>query len=184
MGRINWKSLGRTVVFIDAANLESSAKRLGWWIDYRRLYRFFKKQTQLAGMRHHGARFDNLRHEGFLTVLRRIGIESATKPLKVIKKSGQGKGAIRKANFDVEIAIDALQLVSFCDSLVLLSGDGDFEVLVKTLRAMRKKVIIVSTKHHISKELIRASDQCLDLKKLKGKIVRRQKKSPPFSVGA
>jgi len=35
---------GRVLVVIDAANLESSVKSLGWWIDYIKLRDLFNKQ--------------------------------------------------------------------------------------------------------------------------------------------
>lgn len=174
MKKIDWNRLGRTMVVIDAANLESSVKSLGWWIDYRKLWGLFKKQTRLVEIRHYGARFNNPRHDRFLTVLRRIGIKLVTKPLKVIRRSDRGKDEVRKANFDVEIAIDAVKLIPFYDTLVLFSGDSDFEVLVKTLRSLGKKAIVVSTKHYISKELIRSCNQYLDLKKIKEEIIRRK----------
>lgn len=35
---------GRVLVMIDAANLESSVKDLGWWIDYVKLRNLFNKE--------------------------------------------------------------------------------------------------------------------------------------------
>lgn len=174
MKKIDWRKLGRVAVFIDAANLESSVKHLGWWIDYKKLYDLFKKQTRLVGVRHYGVRFGNPRHDKFLTVLKRTGIKLITKPLKVIRKSNREKGDIRKANFDVEIAIDAVKLISSYDALVLFSGDSDFEALVKTLRGWGKKVLVVSTKHYVSRELIESCSRYIDLRKIKEKIVRRE----------
>lgn len=174
MKRINWKRLGRAMVFIDAANLENSVKDLGWWIDYQKLYSFFKKQTRLVGVRHYGVRFGNLHHDKFLTVLKRIGFKLITKPLKIIKEEDAEKGGTRKANFDVEIAVDAVKLISSYDTLVLFSGDSDFEALVKTLKTEGRKVIVVSTKHHVSRELVKSCSQYLDLRRIKEKVVRRK----------
>ncbi|MCX7881568.1 MAG: NYN domain-containing protein, partial [Patescibacteria group bacterium] len=41
---------GKTAVFIDAANILYSQQSLGWEIDYKKLYQFFKKNCQLTIM--------------------------------------------------------------------------------------------------------------------------------------
>jgi len=74
--------------------------------------------------------------------------------LKIIKAPEIERGDIRKANFDVEITIDVLEMIDKFDTLVLFSGDSDFDYLIRKLRAKGKRVIVISTKHHISKELI------------------------------
>ena len=43
----------------------------------------------------------------FFTVLKRQGFKLITKPLKIITETDKSKGDLRKANFDVEIALDA-----------------------------------------------------------------------------
>lgn len=164
--------VGRTVVFIDAANLESSVKHLGWWIDYEKLFSYFKDNTELAGIRHYCVRHDDERQDKFFTVLKRTGYKLITKPLKVITEADKFKGDLRKANFDVEIALDAYLLSDSFDTLVLFSGDSDFDYLVRRLREKNKKVIVISTKYHISKELIASCNKYVDLKKLRPYIER------------
>jgi len=61
------------------------------------------------------------------------------------------------------------------DTLVLFSGDSDFDYLVKNLRNKGKKVIVVSTKYHIAKELITSGNKYVDLKKLKVFIERKRR---------
>ena len=95
----------------------------------------------------------------------------------------RAKGKYRKANFDVEIALDAREFVNSYDTLVLFSGDSDFDYLVKMLRERGKRVIVVSSRHHISKELIKSCNKYIDLKKLKLHIERVDKKSPSFATG-
>lgn len=164
----DWKILGKTLICIDAANLEKSAKDLGWWIDYKKLYQFFKKQTKLVAVGYYCARFENQAHNNFLTVLKRTGIKLTTKPLKLIRQKEVERGDIRKANFDVEIAVDAIKMASLYDTLVLFSGDSDFDYLIKILRREnRKKVIVISTKHHISRELIASCSFYIDLRRIK-----------------
>ena len=84
------------------------------------------------------------------------------------------KGDIRKANFDVEITVDTMEMINSFDTLVLFSGDSDFNYLLRKLRNENKNVIVISAKHHISKELIESSNKYIDLKKLKSLIERKR----------
>lgn len=48
-----------------------------------------------------------------------------------------------KCNFDVEICVDAIRLMSKYDTFCLFSSDSDFVSLIKFLKNNRKKVILV-----------------------------------------
>ena len=166
---------GRILVMIDAANLESSVKDLGWWIDYIRLRNLFddKKLVEIRNYCvHHGSENQNK----FFTFLKKNGFVLITKPLKIIKQEDILKDNLRKANFDVEIAVDALEKADKFDTLVLFSGDSDFDYLIKVLKNKNKKVMVISTKHHIAKELIMSSNKYVDLRKLRMLIERKNGK--------
>jgi uncharacterized LabA/DUF88 family protein len=162
---------GSALVCIDAANLESAVKDLEWHIDYR-------KVAQLLGRKHPSRiRYYCVRHgtqnqDAFFTVLKRLGYALVTKPLKTIKSLDAVGGHVRKANFDVEIAVDALLLLADYSTLVLFSGDSDFAYLVKVLRSRGKHVIVISTKNHVSRELIEASHKYVDLRHIRSAISR------------
>jgi len=55
-----------------------------------------------------------------------------------------------------------------------MSGDSDFASLLDELKERRKWVIVMSTRGHISKELLDRA-KYLDLRKLKGEIRYEQK---------
>lgn len=177
---------GKAVVFIDATNLESSVKSLGWWVDYRKLHEYFKKETQLIGIHHYCPRLADERQDRFFTVLKRTGFRLITKPLKVITNIDREKGDLRKANFDVEIALNAYRLANEYDTLIPFSGDSDFDYLIRLLHQRGKRVVIVSSRYHISRELIAGCDKYLDLKKLRRYVERtdKQTKSPSFATGS
>ena len=165
---------GKTGVFIDAANLELSLKSLGWYVAYKRLYTYFQTETDLQFIRHYCPRFDDPGQDRFFTLLKRTGYKVVTKPLKTIADHQAEAGYVRKANFDVEIALDAWILQDRYETLVLFSGDSDFDSLLQRLRQRRKRLIVVSARHHISKELIRAAHRFIDLKHLRPRIERSQ----------
>lgn len=162
---------GKVAVFIDAANLEHSAKDLRIHIRYKKLFKLFKSNCNLYSISFYTVAFGTKSHNNFLTLLKKSGFRLITKPLKVIKRSKKDGGHLRKANFDVEIAVDAMRLKNEYKTMVLFSGDSDFDYLVKILRREGKSVIVISTKHHISKELITSADRYIDLKKLKQELI-------------
>ena len=175
---------GKILVVIDAANLESSVKSLGWWIDYLKLRDLFKNES-LVEIRDYCVRHNTDNQDKFFSFLKNNGFTLITKPLKIIKPEDISRGDIRKANFDVEIAVDAMEMIDSFDTLVLFSGDSDFDYLLKKLRSQNKSSVVISTKYHISKELIESSDKYIDLKRLKHLIERRrQKNSPSFATGS
>jgi len=78
----------------------------------------------------------------------------------------------RKANFDVEIAVDVTHNLSNFDTLVLFSGDCDFEYLLKFLRGQNKTVIVFSRAGHVAKELPPASNYYFDIVDFRYDILR------------
>jgi len=131
-----------------------------------------KQETSLVDIRHYCPRLIDNGQEKFFTVLKHIGIRLITKPLKIITEADKFKGKLRKANFDVEIALDAHKLMSEYNTLILFSGDSDFDYLVRLLHKNGKRVVVVSSKHHISKELIVSCNKYIDLKKIRKCIER------------
>ncbi|WP_439133960.1 LabA-like NYN domain-containing protein [Pseudomaricurvus sp.] len=64
----------------------------------------------------------------FQNILRAIGFEVKLKPY-IQRSDGSSKG-----DWDVGIAVDALDYAGEVDRVVLVSGDGDFDVLVTRLQ--------------------------------------------------
>lgn len=176
---VTWNKLGKTIVLIDAANIEKSAKDLGWRIHYGKLKRFFSTKTKLLDIAFYTAVFETAKQNVFLSSLSRRGYRLVSKPLKIINDRATAR-AIRKANFDVEIAVDAMDRIIQYDSLVLFSGDSDFDYLVRFLRRNAKTVFVVSFRGHISKELARSANQYIPLTELAGVI---QKNHPALRRG-
>ena len=150
--KILFQTKGKTVVFIDAANIELSAKDLGFKIDYKKLAELLHKQGKVVYLGFYTVRFANKGHDKFLTMLKKSGYKLITKPMKIIKNRDKKLGDIRKANFDVEIAVDAIKMLEKFKTVILFSGDSDFNYLIKELRKFGKTAIVISLKHHIAKD--------------------------------
>ncbi len=195
---------GRLAVYIDAANLERSVQdlwvnpkdipdrlrrhrddTLRWRVDYHKLKGFFTTLGQLETIRFYSAHFGSESHNNFLSFLRRVlGFKLETKSLKQYADHTPERPH-RKANFDVEIAVDATFSLFTYDTFILFSGDCDFEYLLKFLRGQNKITIVFSRTGHVAKELPPACNYYFDLidfrhemLKMEPKIGRRGAKNP------
>lgn len=162
---------GRVYVFIDAANIFYTQRTLRWKISYEKLKAYFQEECKdnLGKMFVYTA-FDPDRpqQKKFLDMLDINGYIVRTKDVKRIRVA---KGVYEwKGDFDVELAMDALDHIQEYDTAVLLSGDSDFAPIVKRMKEHKKVVIVMSAKHHISRELIQLASRYINLKKLRDKI--------------
>ncbi|MBU1131557.1 NYN domain-containing protein [Patescibacteria group bacterium] len=156
--QINWQNYGRIAVFIDVANVIYSLKDLGWRIDYKKLQQYFKAHSKLVDIYfYYSTNKENIGQANLLEMLARRGFKMVVKEVKVIKlKNGE---QLFKGNCDVELTIDTIDLMPAYDTAVLLSGDSDFASLIKYIQKHGKKVVAISTRNHISKEIIEAVDK-------------------------
>ena len=88
-----------------------------------------------------------------------------------------------KGNMDIELAVDAMELASTIDHMVLFSGDGDFRSLVEAVQRRGVRVTVVSTistqPPMIADELRRQADNYVDLADIKDRICRPAGSRPP-----
>lgn len=181
LDRLRLALKGRIVIFIDAANLEHSVRsmwvnpkdvpdnlkslyhdQLQWRIDYKKFHSFFTEIYHVHQIRFYSAAFSSESHQKFLTVLKKSGYKLVTKPLKEYEDHTQDHPH-RKANFDVEITVDAVYELNQYDTLILFSGDSDFAYLLRFLRGQNKVVIVFSRSGHVAKELPPASSYYFDI---------------------
>lgn len=149
----------RVGVFIDAQNLYHSAKNL-----YHTKVNFGAVVKEAVGDR------DLIRaiayvitteggdEKGFFEALGKVGIETKTKDLQIF-----GSGA-KKGDWDVGLAIDAVKLAPKLDTVILISGDGDFCPLVEYLKTNQGcQIEVVSFGKSTSAKLIEVADGFVDL---------------------
>jgi len=95
--------------------------------------------------------------KNFFEALEKLGIETKTKDLQIFA------GGAKKADWDVGIAVDAIQMSPKLDTVVLISGDGDFVPLIKYLQNSGTQVEVVSFGKSTSGKLREAVDDFVDL---------------------
>lgn len=169
----------KIALFIDGANLYAASRNLGFDIDYRKMLTFFQKKAYLLRAYYYTALIEDQEYSSIRPLIDWLdynGYRVVTKPAKEFTDpSGRRKV---KGNMDIELAIDAMELVETVDHFVLFSGDGDFRSLVDALQRKGRKVSVVSTLSTqppmISDDLRRQADHFIDLTSLKADIGRSQ----------
>jgi uncharacterized LabA/DUF88 family protein len=152
---------GRVGVFVDEANLSASARRD---LDSRLDYRALLESLVAARPRACAVAFvvdapetPAAKHQGFVTRLREQGWDVREKRAKV-----RADGS-RKADWDMGIAMEILDVVDDLDIVVLGSGDGDFLPLVKRLRRLGKRVEVAAFRASTDEALIGGADAFVGL---------------------
>jgi uncharacterized LabA/DUF88 family protein len=119
----------RVVVLIDTQNMYHSAKHLyGAHLNFGRLVELLVGERNLVRAVAYAATSKGGDEKGFLEALKASGIEVKTKDVLEFS-SGE-----RKADWDVGMAIDAVKFSDRVDSVILVTGDGDFVPLVEYLK--------------------------------------------------
>ena len=167
----------KIALFIDGANLYATSKSLGFDIDYRKLLASFQSKGYLLRAYYYTALIEDQEYSSIRPLIDWLdynGYKVVTKPAKEFTDS-TGRRKI-KGNMDIELAIDALELVKHVDHYVIFSGDGDFRSLVEALQRHGRKVTVVSTMSStppmISDDLRRQADHFVDLMSLRAEVGR------------
>lgn len=95
--------------------------------------------------------------KNFFEALGKLGIETKTKDLQIFA------GGSKKADWDVGLAVDAIKMSPRLDSVVIVSGDGDFVPLVEYLQTGGVQVEVVSFGKSTSGKLRESVDDFVDL---------------------
>jgi len=144
---------GRVAVFIDAANIFYAQRTLKWRIDYERLATYLRSECNIVGIHYYtGMVGSEVKQQTFLRKIRTLGYSVTAKEVKFIHVAGASD--IPKGNLDVELALDAYRHRASFDTFILFSGDSDFAYLLDLLKEEGKRIIIISMRGHISRELL------------------------------
>ena len=160
-------SRDRMAVLIDGANLFYSASYLGIEVDYIRLLKTLVSGRQLLRSYFYtGVDPKNEKQRGFLLWLNRNGYRVISKDL------AQVADGTRRANLHVEIAVDMMRLADHCDTITLLSGDGQLTYAVDALSYRGVRLELVSLQSMTSDTLIDLADCYTDLAALRDSICK------------
>ncbi len=168
----------RVGVFIDTQNMYYSARYL------------FQRKVNFKGIVEDGIAGRRLiramayvvntkeaSEQPFLDALQKSGIETREKELM---EFASGK---KKADWDVGLAMDIVQMLDIIDVVVLVSGDGDFIPLIEYIQSRGRIAEVMAFGETTSSALIRYVDDYTDLSQNKrryligpvGKITNNEK---------
>src|SRR5687767_5785407 len=157
---ISWQlgNRGRVAVFIDGNNLFHAARFHNVDIDYNKLLRVLLGDGRLLrAFFYTGVDAGAERQQGFLLWMRRNGFRVVQKELKTFYDG------TRKANLDVEIAVDMLSLAGRYDTAVLVSGDEDFVYAINAVAYKGCRVEVAGFRSNTAPRLIDVGDFFIDL---------------------
>lgn len=159
---------GRVAIFIDGSNLFYAALQLGIEIDYTKLLLCLTGRSRLLrAFFYTGVDRSNEKQQGFLLWMRRNGYRVIAKDLVQLPDGS------KKANLDVEIAVDLMSLVGSYDTAVVVSGDGDLAYAADAVSYRGARIEVVSLRSMTSDSLINVSDRYVDLDSIKGEIQKQ-----------
>ena len=149
----------RVGVFIDTQNLYHSAKNIYHArVNFGNVLKDAVAGRRLIRSRAYAVTTESGEEKGFFDALEKIGVEMRTKDLQICA------GGAKKADWDVGLAVDAITASPKLDTVILLTGDGDFVPLVRYLQNHGGcQVEVVSFGRSSSLKLKEAADDFLDL---------------------
>ncbi|AWF83366.1 nuclease [Microbulbifer sp. A4B17] len=128
----------KVAILVDVQNVYYTCRQIYKRnFDYNKFWREVTDGREIVkAMAYAIDRGDRKQYE-FQNILRSIGFEVKLKPFTQ-RSDGSAKG-----DWDVGITIDAMEYSSLVDTVVLVSGDGDFDILAHKLRLDRGKKVEV-----------------------------------------
>jgi len=152
----------RVAVLVDVQNLYYSAKNLYHSrVNFKNLLKLVLHDRILVRAIAYVIKADpeETKNE-FFDALNTAGFEVKEKPLQIFV------GGAKKGDWDVGIAMDAIRLGNKVDSIVLITGDGDFRPVVNYLQqSLGCLVEVAAFKKTANHELTEMADDFVDIEK-------------------
>ena len=119
----------KVAIFVDVQNIYYTTRQAyGRQFDYRKLWRKISAQGQIVSAVAYAIDRGDPGQLRFQSALEHIGFTVKLKPF-IQRRDGSAKG-----DWDVGTAIDVMDTAASVDAVVLLSGDGDFDLLMGKVR--------------------------------------------------
>lgn len=149
----------RVGVFIDVSNMYHSAKNLyGTKVNFQEVLKLAVSGRLLIRAIAYVVKSQSSEEEVFFEALDKQGFEVRTKDLQVFFSG------VKKADWDVGIAVDAIKMADKLDVIVLVTGDGDFAPLVLYLKENKGCLVeVIGFGRTTSSKLREVADDFTDL---------------------
>lgn len=156
----------RIAVFIDVQNMYYTAKHLySSKVNFGAILKEVIGERKLIRAIVYVVKAQIPEEKAFFDALSKSGFEVKTKELQVFADG------TKKGDWDVGLAMDIIKMAPALDSVVLVSGDGDYVPLVEYLQNHGKLVEVAAFGRSSSQNLINRVDDFLDLDSIKQKVL-------------
>jgi len=177
----------KIALFIDGANLNLTLKTLGFDIDYKRLLNEFQSRGTLLRAFYYTVVTQDQEYSPVRQLIDWLDSNGYTVVTKATKDFMDASGRRKvKGNMAVELTVDAMDVATHIDEMVLFSGDGDFRYLVQAMQRRGIRVTVASTISTqppiVADELRRQATSFLDLREIQTRISRISLHAKPARV--
>lgn len=115
----------KIALFVDVQNIYYTTRDIyGRQFNYRQFWKNISSQGEIVSATAYATQRHDDKQIKFQDALRHIGFAVKLKPF-IQRSDGSAKG-----DWDVGITIDILETAKQVDTVILLSGDGDFDMLL------------------------------------------------------
>ena len=119
----------KIAIFVDVQNIYYTTRdTYQRQFNYRALWKKISAQGEITSATAYAIHRGDDRQLKFQDALKHIGFTVKLKPY-IQRKDGSAKG-----DWDVGITLDVLEVAEQVDTVVLLSGDGDFDLLLEKVK--------------------------------------------------
>ena len=119
----------RIGVFVDVQNMYYSAKNLyNAKVNFAQILKVAVNDRSLIRAIAYVIKADVKEEQNFFDALEKIGFEVKAKDLQIFA------GGAKKGDWDIGLAMDTIELAPKLDTIVIVSGDGDYVPLINHLR--------------------------------------------------
>lgn len=151
----------RVGVFVDVQNMYYSAKNLyDAKVSFSEVLKEAVNERSLVRAFAYVIKAEVGAEQDFFDALASQGYEVREKELQIFA------GGAKKGDWDVGLSMDAIRLAEKVDTIVLITGDGDFGALVDYLQNNKGcRVEVLAFERTASSKLIEVADEFVDLSK-------------------
>lgn len=144
--------MNRISIYVDGPNFFFMQKKeLEWFIDPKKILEYVKNrfQGEIVDARYYQSVRDN-KSDSYHTALTYMGYSVHISPCKMKYDGGE---EWLESDVTIEMMLDMLDTSPTYDTVVLVSGSGEFEQVVERLKARGKRVILLTTEAFLSRDL-------------------------------
>ena len=148
-------------ILVDVQNVYYTTKQAyGRNFDYNKFWARATKDRKVVKAAAYAIDRGDEKQRQFQNILKAIGFDVKLKPY-IQRSDGSAKG-----DWDVGIALDAMEYAELSDTVVLVSGDGDFDLLAHRMRNKHQsKVEVYGVETLTAASLIDSANQFIPIGK-------------------